>query len=181
MLIDPRQAKAGWPGTRTVLPEAPVSREGSEQAPGTSPGQISPRLEMLHRAMAALRFVPHLQPSKAKPSSYSSSSLLQRQEMCRQVPGEAAAPRICGGQRCREGRRGSCPAAVGCSPRAAWGSWTRAKCPDTKVQRLNSPCQALEQRWEQKSHRVEEEKPSEPGKQLLALLTFPILIALMTP
>lgn len=39
-----------------VLPEPPVPR-----APAW--GQISPRLEMLHRAMAALRFVPRLQRS----------------------------------------------------------------------------------------------------------------------
>lgn len=81
------------------------------------------------------------------------------------------------------GKAGGAPALLpwDAHPEQPGGSWTSAKCPDAKVPRLNSPCQALEQRWEQRTHRVEEEKPSEPGKQLLALLTFPILIALMTP
>lgn len=117
-LIDPRQAQEGCGQAPQRRPSWSSRIPGGETAsPGLQPeGQISPRLEMLHRAMAALRFVPCLQQSPPPPR------FSQRQEMCRQVPGEAAAPGICCGQRCREGGGGSCPAAVGCSPRPARGA-----------------------------------------------------------
>lgn len=139
---------------------------------------------MLHRAMAALRFVPRLQ------RSVSGKALLLLLLLLTSPKGRRCAGRSQGKQQppgsvvgSAAGKAGGTPALLpwDAQPHKPGGSWTPANCPDPKVQRLNSPCQALEQRWEQRSHRAEEEKPSEPGKQLLALLTFPILIALMTP
>lgn len=129
-LIDPRQAQAGCGQAPQRRPSWSSRISGGERAsPGLqSEGQISPRLQMLHTAVRTAPAAKRLGQSPPPPPPHFS----QRQEMCRQVAGEAAAPGICGGQRCREGRRVSCPAAVGCSPRPARGAAGHRPCAQTQ-------------------------------------------------